>query len=97
MAGTKACSARIGDHALAFGMKAFEHKPYEKDAETIWVWYVSKYCSGEPLAQAVGVTLSDLITMKQTIERHIEVIQERAAQAGPSNGNYILDSRNGLG
>lgn len=83
MAGTKASSSRIGDHALAFGIKAYDHQPYGKDCETIWVWYVSKYCSGEPLAQAVGVSLSDLIKMKQTIEDHINIVTERAKLSGP--------------
>lgn len=80
---TKASSARIGDHELAVGIKAYEHKDYGKDTDVLWVWYVSKYCNGDPVAKIVGVTVADLAKMKGIIEGQIETMKEWEAATGP--------------
>lgn len=88
---TKASSSRINDHALAVGIKAYEHKTYGEDADVLWVWYVSKYCNGDPLAKIVGVTVDDLVKMRDIIDDQIDTMRDWERAAGPQPPDASTD------
>jgi hypothetical protein len=80
---TTASSSRIGDHRIAFGIKQYTNKEYGKDEDAIWVWYLSDFCGGKPLAKIVDVTVGDLRMMRSIIDRQIANIEADVASRAP--------------
>lgn len=71
---TTGFSSRFDDTALAFKMKAYEHKEYGSAGDVIWFFSVAKYCNGDDLIRIIA-TKRALLDMRHFIDQAIEQIE----------------------
>lgn len=75
-----ASSSRIGDHPLALNLTRYTHSDMDGD-DALWVWSISKYCRGAPIARIADVKLADLEKMRDVISEHIKMLENDGGHA----------------